>query len=65
MSWVNADQWVFDRVGYDDTSDANRAYRLKVALDRDARLTAEEFQAKRDIELEQELGPRWWLRAHP
>lgn len=51
--------------GYDNPDPANVAYRLRVALDRDDRLTAEEAAAKHDVEMEIEFGPRWWLRAHP
>lgn len=51
--------------GYDNTSPENVAYLLRVALDRDDRLTAEETRAKNDVEMEREFGPRWWTRAHP
>ena len=51
--------------GYDNPSPENVAYRLRVALDRDERLTAEEARAKLDVEMEREFGPRWWMRAHP
>lgn len=51
--------------GYDNPSEENQRYRLRVALDREDRLTREEAQARDDVLLEIEFGPRWWLRAHP
>lgn len=32
---------------------------------RDERLNKEERQVLEDTQRECELGPRWWLRAHP
>lgn len=51
--------------GYDNPSPDNVAYRLRVALDRDDRLNHEEERARKDVEMEREFGPKWWLRAHP
>lgn len=51
--------------GYDNSDPHNVAYRLRIALDRDDRLNYEETQAKEDVEMEREFGPKWWLRAHP
>lgn len=60
-----AGQAVPPSTGYDNKSQENQAYRLRCAIQRDDRLTAEEADAKRDVEMEIEFGPRWWVRAHP
>ena len=51
--------------GYDNPSVLNVAYRLQIALDRDDRLNKEESLAKFEAEMENEFGPRWFMRAHP
>lgn len=38
---------------------------LAIAIARDNRLTKQEERAKQDALIELELGPKWWLRAHP
>ena len=50
---------------YDNNSPANVAYRLRVAIDRDDRLNAEERRVYTDTACELEFGPGFLRRAHP
>lgn len=51
--------------GYDNPSPDNVAWRLKVAIDRDNRLTDEEKRVYDRTAAELEFGPGFWRRAHP
>lgn len=51
--------------GYDNPSPENRAYRLKVAMDREERLNNEEKRVYEDTVLILEYGPNFFRRAHP
>lgn len=51
--------------GYANSSPANVEYRLKLALDREDRLNAEEHKVYEQTSIELEFGKTFYLRAHP